>query len=126
MTYLADTHVLLWALSGDPRLGPRARESLTGAAYTSSVSILELTIKKLKGRLDLPERFLDEIDERGFTVLPLLGEHALALDRFPELVGRDPFDRALLAQASVEGLSFLTVDARLLGLGLDRVVDARL
>ena len=51
-------------------------------------------------------------------------EHTAGLVRFPELVGHDPFDRILMAQALVEQIPLLTADRILLGLGLDWVLDA--
>ncbi|MDN5796628.1 MAG: hypothetical protein L0H79_12845 [Intrasporangium sp.] len=58
--------------------------------------------------------------------MPFHASHAKEVGRFAALAHHDPFDRMLLAQASAEGMRFLTSDAVLLGLGLDWVVDARL
>ena len=125
---LLDTNALLWVLTGDPRLGPVARERLLadgGRVHHSVVSVLELTIKDLLGRLALPPDLPGAIGAAGTRELAFTSAHALRLTDLPTLVRHDPFDRMLLAQASVEGLELLTADAVLLGLGLDGVTDAR-
>lgn len=124
--YLVDTHVLLWLTAADARLGPGARDALAAAPTVrfSAISVLELTIKAMNGRIRVPDRLEARLVDQGLRPLPFTGEHAEALTASPALAGHDPFDRALLAQARVERLRFLTVDQRLLGLGLDWVVDA--
>lgn len=91
----------------------------------SAVTVLELSIKHQLGRLALPADFFASLPGQGFQLVPLTGEEAAGIEEFPSLVRHDPFDRALLAQASAHGWRFLTADTRLLRLGLDWVVDAR-
>lgn len=123
---LLDSQTALWVMSDNHRLGPRARSSISRSAVThvSAASIWELTIKAMLGRLDLPDRFSTRIAEQGLALLDITAEHAEALREFPELTRHDPFDRLIVAQASVEGLTLITADRVLLGLGRDFVVDA--
>lgn len=80
--------------------------------------------KKMKGRLLVADDICSHLDGQGLRQLPLVGEHSESIAEFPELIGHDPFDRVLLAQAKVERLDFLTADRRLLALGYDWIVDA--
>jgi len=121
---LLDTHVLLWWASGDPRLGPRARRVLTSAAQRpvlSAISVWEISIKEALGRL----RVLDHLEEltAGLDGLPFRSEHARATGTLPPL-HRDPFDRALVASAQVEGLRLVTADPSVLAYDVD-TLDAR-
>lgn len=125
---LLDTHVLIWALRGEERLGPRATEFIASRhpAHYSAISVMEMTIKVMRDRLAIPLTVNDVLDEVGLRQLPWIGEHADALREFPELARHDPFDRALVAQAAAEHLMFLTADRRLLALDRPWIVDAAL
>lgn len=123
---LLDTHIVLWALDGSERLGSVARELLLGdqtMAYVSSASTWELRIKGSLGKIDLPSDLLSQLESSGFTELPVRHRHTEALGSI-SLAHRDPFDRLLLAQARVEGLTFVTADRLILTAGLPGVVDA--
>ncbi|MFT4009123.1 MAG: type II toxin-antitoxin system VapC family toxin [Nocardioidaceae bacterium] len=125
---LLDSHVVLWLAAADPSLGPRAREAIlsAGRVFASSITMLELEIKRLSGRLTMPTDFTrSAFDELGLAELPFVATHASRLGDFPELLGHDPFDRSLLAQAVTEGLRFYTADRRLLALGRPWIHDAR-
>ena len=124
---LVDRHVLLWILTDDPRLGGSARRRLAQSpqVFVSSISVLEMTIKKMLGRLTFPDDLPALISREGLRNAPWAAEDAERLLQFPEFVRHDPFDRALLAQASRQDWEFLTADERLLRLGLPWVVDAR-
>ena len=89
----------------------------------SSATILELTIKSVLGKLTMPDDPLRTIAEAGFLALPITHEDARGLEQFPELTRHDPFDRLLVSQAKRAGLTLITADAVLLGLGLDFVAD---
>ena len=126
MPLILDTTALLWLLAGDSRLGPEARERVvSGPTYISAVSVIEVEIKTMLGRLSIPEPLAVAAERAGLAELPLTVAHAEALSRFVELARHDPFDRMLLAQARVEGAQLLTSDAVLLGLGHAWVIDAR-
>ena len=123
---LLDSHVVLWTVLDSPRLGRRTRTALTAAdtVFVSAVTFAELRIKAMLGKLQLPAELARGIAEQGLEPLPLAAAHAEALSRFPMLSRHDPFDRLLLAQATVEGLQLATADAALLALDLDFVIDA--
>jgi len=113
MNLLLDTHVLLWWLADDPRLGDRARDLIAdpdNAVYLSAVVTWEIRIKQSIGKLDIPTDFRPVVDAQGFTGLPLTIDHTDALAALP-MHHRDPFDRMLVAQARSEGLTVLTADA---------------
>jgi PIN domain nuclease of toxin-antitoxin system len=123
---LLDTHVLLWLLDDNPRLGIDARERITAGAavYVSPASTWELAIKAAIGKLTLPDDLDDAIDRSALRDLPVTRRHTLASD-LTALPHKDPFDALLVAQAKVERLTLLTADEKLL-LALPEAVDARL
>ena len=113
MRLLLDTHVAIWWLSGDRRLSKATRLAIEGAteAFLSAVSLWEIFIKQDTGRLDLPIGFVDALRD-DFVELSLTFDHALEGRALP-LLHRDPFDRLLVAQAKVEGLTIVTSDRML-------------
>lgn len=124
---LLDSHVLLWWMADDARLGPLAREALEAAARPSfsAASIWELLLKAERGSLTLPESFEQDVVRSGLTELPVTAAHARAMLTVDGLDRHDPFDSLLVAQARVERMPFLTADRKLLELGLRFVRDAR-
>lgn len=108
---LLDTHVCLWWRMDDPQLGPRAREQIAEAdiAFVSAASAWEVAIKIALGRLRIPGSFAQGVDDSGFRRLPITFEHAEAAASLPSHHG-DPFDRMLIAQAQLEGLTLVTHD----------------
>ncbi|MEI4271961.1 type II toxin-antitoxin system VapC family toxin [Klenkia sp. LSe6-5] len=112
MAFLLDTSALLWVLGDDPRLGPRTRSAMVDGAdsVVSVVSSWEIVIKSTVGKLRPVPRLPAVLEERGIRRLAIEDRHLLALAELP-LVHRDPFDRLLLAQAQVEGLTVITSDA---------------
>jgi PIN domain nuclease of toxin-antitoxin system len=110
MRLLLDTHVAIWWLSGDRRLSPSTRRAIEDAttACLSAVSIWEMAIKQDTGRLDLPDGFIVALRD-DFVDLPLTMDHAVEGRRLPT-IHRDPFDRMLVAQARLEGLTLVTAD----------------
>ncbi|MCM3662196.1 type II toxin-antitoxin system VapC family toxin [Georgenia satyanarayanai] len=124
---LLDTNALLWVLAGQDELGARARALLAASrpAHFSAVSVLEITIKHMLGRIDVPGDVSAGAQRAGLGELPFRADHAAGLLDFPALSRHDPFDRMLLAQAATDQLRLLTSDRFLLGLGFDWVVDAR-
>jgi PIN domain nuclease of toxin-antitoxin system len=113
---LLDTHVLLWAAGAPERLTAAAREMLestdTELLY-SAASLWEIAIKRGLGRADFrvePRVLRRNLEEHGYEELAIASRHALALDQLPP-IHRDPFDRMLIAQAQVEGVTLLTADA---------------
>lgn len=123
---LLDTNALLWVYEDSSRLGAGARELVAHASrvYYSAVSVTELGIKEALGRLDVLDDPVGEFESSGLVMLPLTARHSVGMRSFPQLVRHDPFDRMLLAQAAVDGLTLVTSERTLLGLGLAYVVDA--
>lgn len=118
MRVLLDTHLLLWALSAPSKLSPAIRKQILAAeVYVSAASIWEISIKSAVGKLAVnPSEVLAGIEPAGFSMLPVTGEHAAKVAELP-LLHKDPFDRMLVAQASVEPMLLLTNDAALRGYG---------
>ena len=77
----------------------------------------------MNGHIVVPDDPEVLIEQQGLLSLPFSPEHAAAIHQFPQLARHDPFDRALLAQALVERLTFVTFDRRLLKLGYDWILD---
>jgi len=115
MRFLLDTHLLLWAAGSPERLPPAARKLLDdpqNIPVFSSASLWEVAIKSGLGRHDfrVDARLLRRgLLDNGYDELPITGEHAVVLDGLPPL-HRDPFDRMLIVQSMVEGITLLTAD----------------
>jgi PIN domain nuclease of toxin-antitoxin system len=111
---LLDTHVVLWWQRDDRRLNASARRAIANAdlVWVSAVSGWEVTIKSALGRLRLDEPFRVLLAADDFTELPLTLAHADALASLPPHHA-DPFDRALVAQAQVEGATIISHDRAL-------------
>jgi PIN domain nuclease of toxin-antitoxin system len=116
---LLDTHSFLWFLLDDPQLSAAARvliEDPTNDVEISPASYWEIAIKIRLGKYALPEPyqvFIErEIADNDFRVLPIEPKHTAVLTTLP-LHHRDPFDRLIVAQAMVEGLSLVSADPQL-------------
>lgn len=115
MRLLLDTQVVLWAAGTSARLSDRLRAELEEVAndlVVSSASLWEIAIKAARGRPDFvvdPRVLRRRIWDAGWGELPVTADHALAVLDLPPL-HRDPFDRMLVAQARVDGLTLLTAD----------------
>jgi PIN domain nuclease of toxin-antitoxin system len=112
---LLDTHVVIWALGDDRRLGRTARSAIkdvTNAVYVSAATAWEMALKSALGKLDVPPDIRDWIDRSAFSALPIEMEHAFASASLP-LHHRDPFDRMLVAQAQLEDLTLVTGDPQI-------------
>lgn len=119
MRLLLDTHILLWWLSGSARLPRRSRERLVDPGNTlfiSAASLWEIRIKESLGRIQVPADLERQLGPLGMEALAISTAHTAALADLP-LLHRDPFDRMLLAQASVEGMKLLTSDRAVLAYG---------
>lgn len=118
MKLLLDTQLLLWAAGHPERLSSRARKQLEdpdNELLFSAASLWEITIRNTLGRDDFrvePRVLRRGLLDNGYIELPVTSEHAVNVDTLPPL-HKDPFDRLLLAQALVEGITLLTADAQL-------------
>jgi PIN domain nuclease of toxin-antitoxin system len=116
MRFLLDTHLVVWLPVSGPRLTRQARTILNdpeNGFLFSAVSLWEIAIKRSIGKLDPgidPGAIRRELIDMGYEELAVLGQHALAVEGLP-WIHKDPFDRLLIAQAIVEGITLLTVGA---------------
>lgn len=112
MRVLLDTSILLWWQTNSPRLSQTARQNIltASAVVVSSVSLWEIAIKYAVGKLPVSASQAQNIARQdGFLSLPFTDAHALAVAELPP-IHKDPFDRALVAQAASEPLILLTAD----------------
>jgi PIN domain nuclease of toxin-antitoxin system len=114
----------LWA--GAAVLETRARQQLDAAdaVLVSAASIWEIEIKRARGRLTAPIDIADRAISEGFATLSVTIDHAQEAGRLP-LHHRDPFDRLLVAQARLEGLTLATADSLLAAYDVPVLVVAR-
>jgi PIN domain nuclease of toxin-antitoxin system len=113
MNLLLDTHMLLWWLEDNPHLSEAGRNSIANPdnlIVLSAVVIWEIRIKQALGKLEIAPNFYRVIKNQGFELLSITADHAYAAGDLP-MHHRDPFDRMLIAQAKLEGLSIVTHDA---------------
>ena len=116
MKLLLDTHILLWAAGEPEQLSNQAKaliEDPQNQLYFSAASLWEISIKNKLGRADfkvdlavLRRNLLDN----GFEEIAINSAHALAVDMLPT-IHKDPFDRMLIAQTAVEGITLMTADS---------------
>jgi PIN domain nuclease of toxin-antitoxin system len=116
MKLLLDTHVLLWAAGEPRRLSKQARaliDNPDNELLFSAASLWDVAIKRGLGREDfkVDARLLRRgLLDNDYRELPIISDHVVATESLP-LIHRDPFDRILVAQATVEGITLLTIDA---------------
>lgn len=121
MKLLLDTHVWLWSLRDPGRLGPRVRRELTNRAnelWLSPVSVWEALLLHNKKRIRLEDDLVAWVRDATAPFLEacLTHEIVLAAHHLP-FAQPDPADRYIAATAQVLGLTLVTADRRLLGLG---------
>jgi PIN domain nuclease of toxin-antitoxin system len=115
MKLLLDTHLLLWAAGEPERLSASARrliKDLDNQLLFSAANLWEIAIKRGLGRKDFQAdaRLLRRgLLDNGYSELPITSHHVVATESLPP-IHRDPFDRVLVAQATVEGITLLTSD----------------
>lgn len=121
MNYLADTHILIWAITDNPKLSVKARKILLekdNTIYYSFVNIWEIAIKHSLHKSNITfssQQFEELCTFAGYSLLETNCKHAIMVetlkyaDNAPKK-HRDPFDRLLLAQAKTENMFFLTHD----------------
>jgi PIN domain nuclease of toxin-antitoxin system len=113
---LLDSHVWVWWTTRDPRIGPATRAAIANAQEVciSVASAWELAIKRQLGQLKIPHNMdlTAEFALDGFVPVTITLEHAIVAASLPP-IHKDPFDRMLVAQARVEGLTLVTADPML-------------
>jgi PIN domain nuclease of toxin-antitoxin system len=112
---LLDTHVALWWLSDtDNRLSDQVRTLVDTETevYLSAVSVWEVAIKHATGKTGWPDEVPDAVAACDLNPLPVIGAHGLLAAQLPA-IHRDPFDRILIAQATIEGLTLVTSDEKI-------------
>lgn len=122
---LLDTEAFIWWDANDRRLGARARSAIQDApeVFVSAASAWEIVIKVALKKLRTTRRPLEALIDASFRELPVTFQHAEALETLPTH-HTDPFDRLILATATVEGLTIVTSD-RLFNLYGLPLLDAR-
>ncbi len=115
MRLLLDAHALLWTTELSPNLSDDAREAISdvnNAACVSIATLWEIAIKVNIGKLNVHAGFFDELESKGFELLPITVNHIRHFQSLP-IHHRDPFDRILVAQAQSDGLTLVTCDSKL-------------
>ncbi len=116
MKLLLDTHLLLWAAGQPDRLSATARSLIDNPENEllfSAASVWEVAIKRGLGRNDFqvdPRLLRRGLLDNGYGELPIVSDHVVAIESLPP-IHKDPFDRILVAQATVEGITLLTTDS---------------
>ena len=121
---LLDTNVVVWLLLGDrSSVTDTAQEAVrdgSNAVSVSAVSVWEIAIKRSLGKLTIEDRWAKALARLGFGPMPITALHAEHVERLP-WHHHDPFDRLLIAQASLEAHALVTADPRLAAYGVEVV-----
>ncbi len=116
MKLLLDTHLIVWASRESSRLSTTAKSLMSDSGNElvfSAASIWEVAIKRALGRIQIDPRLLRRgLLDNGYSELLVSSDHAIAVGDMPSL-HKDPFDRILIAQATVEGIMLLTGDLQI-------------
>ncbi|MGD0911613.1 MAG: type II toxin-antitoxin system VapC family toxin [Terracidiphilus sp.] len=116
MKYLLDTHFILWLPIGGTGISRVARAIIDNSANEfqfSVASLWEIALKRARYGSNFafdPRAIRAEMLHNGYEELPIQGSHVVAVDALPP-IHKDPFDRLLIAQAMIEGITLFTVDA---------------
>lgn len=113
---LVDTNVVFWMLVNDgTRLTRGARAALEDgrtSIFVSAATVFEIAVKRSLGRLQLSGDWARTLPRIGLEPLPVTALHAEAVEHLP-WHHRDPFDRLLIAQATVEEMALVSADAQM-------------
>ena len=124
MSYLLDSHALLWWLEDSPKIGEPLRGTLAdpqARVLVSAASVWEIGIKQALGKLQAPESLVDLLEDEGFEELAITARHAAAAAALPAL-HQDPFDRMLVAQARLDRLTLITHDEAIKAYDVDVLI----
>ena len=116
---LLDSNVIVYLDQDPSRVAARTRNQIDAASevYVSAVTGWELSIKQATGALKMNTMVSSLVGSLGFLELPITIRHGEAVRTLP-MIHRDPFDRLLVAQSIVEGLTLVTSDSRLIQYGI--------
>lgn len=127
MSFPLDTHAFLWWVTADPRLSEHARSRIDDGQTrrcVSSVTAFEIANKFRIGKLELAREIIKHFDEvlrdAGFEKLAITPAHALLAGQITS-THKDPFDRLLAAQSSLEGLAVVSADKAFDSFGIERL-----
>ncbi|MEO6962825.1 MAG: type II toxin-antitoxin system VapC family toxin, partial [Puia sp.] len=117
MTYLLDTHYMLWALADTKKLSKKIREIITHPAnliIVSTISFWEISLKSSLGKLKLtgfcPEDLPDACLQIGFDIEPLSATDSSTYHQLTATYHKDPFDRMLIWQSIRNGYTLISAD----------------
>lgn len=114
-SFLLDTHVFLWLMEENPRITKSLINTLKDPQHTlflSIASVWELTIKKMKNGLEIPNDFDKVLKKGGINLLPIELKHVQGLEDLPP-IHNDPFDRILISQARCDGYTLISADSKM-------------
>lgn len=115
MSYLLDTHTLLWWLDENPMLSTQAKTIISSPQniiFVSAVSAWEISIKKAIGKLEAPDNLEEAIAYNNFIPLEITIKDGNLAGKLPNY-HNDPFDRMLIAQAMNNKLTIITRDSKI-------------
>ena len=116
MNLLLDTHAFIWFVEGSIELSENAKDFIldtNNIKYISVASLWEMSIKVNQGKLLLKSPFesvMEDIIENGFILLNVNFEHLVENSKLP-WHHRDPFDRLLISQSNIEGMTLVSRDS---------------
>lgn len=125
MSFLLDTHVVLWWYENPKLLSEPVRKTIenrSNEVFVSSVFFWELSIKRRVGKLIVPETILDQV-LLDFLELPITAIQAREVFNLPP-IHQDPFDHLLIAQARIENLTLVTRDKNILKYPDLKIIEA--
>lgn len=118
MTYLLDTHYLLWAITDTKKLSKRIKEVITNPGHRiiiSTISFWEVSLKSSIGKLEitgfLPEDLPGICLQLGFEIECLSAEDSSTYHKMKPAYHKDPFDRMLIWQAIRNGYTLISSDS---------------
>jgi PIN domain nuclease of toxin-antitoxin system len=126
MNLLLDSHAFIWWIDDDTRLGPKARLAIESAekVFVSVISVWELGSKQAAGKLEINTDLAKAAQDSGFEILDCQLAHAQLAPTLPPH-HKDPFDRMLLAQATIEHLKIMSQDGAFTNYEIDLVSTAQ-
>lgn len=118
MSYLLDTHALLWTLLDPASLGKKSADCIRNpdiTVFVSVVSFWEISLKYATGKLELsgvtPDDFPVIVRQSGFDILPIADADAATFHHLPRMEHKDPFDRLIIWQAISRKLTLISQDS---------------